>query len=99
LGRCQTRYFVTQYIDESVYLSNRIVVLSHSTTVREIVSVDLPFPRDRIDTKDLAEFSQLRAHVYRLIKRERAACGRADRRGRDARPGCRGGGIGRAGST
>jgi NitT/TauT family transport system ATP-binding protein len=30
----------------------------------------LPRPRDQIATKELPEFARLRAHVYRLIKRE-----------------------------
>jgi NitT/TauT family transport system ATP-binding protein len=69
-----TILFVTHDIDESVYLSDRIVVLTHSPTeVKEIVRVGLPAPRDQIETKEQPEFSQLRAHVYRLIKRERAA--------------------------
>jgi NitT/TauT family transport system ATP-binding protein len=67
-----TILFVTHDIDESVYLSNRIVVLTQSpTTVREIVPVELPSRRDQIETKELPEFARLRAHVYRLIKRER----------------------------
>jgi NitT/TauT family transport system ATP-binding protein len=66
-----TIVFVTHDIDESVYLSNRIVVLTHAPTeVKEIIPVDLPLPRDQIDTKELPEFAHLRAHVYRLIKRE-----------------------------
>src|SRR5690242_12612820 len=66
-----TILFVTHDIDESVYLSNRIVVLTHAPTeVKEIIPVDLPLPRDQIDTKELPEFAHLRAHVYRLIKRE-----------------------------
>jgi NitT/TauT family transport system ATP-binding protein len=66
-----TILFVTHDIDESVYLSDRIVVLTHSPTeVKEIVSVDLPQPRDQIETKELPDFAHLRAHVYRLIKRE-----------------------------
>ena len=69
-----TILFVTHDIDESVYLSDRIVVLTHApTTVQEIVSVDLPLPRDQLATKELPEFSQLRAHVYRLIKRDEPA--------------------------
>jgi NitT/TauT family transport system ATP-binding protein len=65
-----TILFVTHDIDESVYLSDRIVVLSPSPTeVREILDVGLPRPRDQVDTKELPEFAQLRAHVYRLIKR------------------------------
>ena len=29
----------------------------------------LPRPRDQVATKELPEFAQLRAHVYRAIKR------------------------------
>jgi NitT/TauT family transport system ATP-binding protein len=66
-----TILFVTHDIDESVYLSDRVVVLTHSPTeVKEVIPVSLPTPRDQIATKELAEFARLRAHVYRLIKRE-----------------------------
>jgi NitT/TauT family transport system ATP-binding protein len=66
-----TILFVTHDIDESVYLADRVVVLTHSPTkVKEIVRVDLPQPRDQIATKELAEFVNLRGHVYRLIRRE-----------------------------
>jgi NitT/TauT family transport system ATP-binding protein len=72
-----TIVFVTHDIDESVYLSDRIVVLSPSpTSVREILEVDLPRPRDQVETKELPEFARLRAHVYRLIKREEARVAR-----------------------
>lgn len=65
-----TIVFVTHDIDESVYLSDRIVVLSASpTTVREVLEVGLPQPRDQVATKELPEFAQLRAHVWRSIKR------------------------------
>jgi NitT/TauT family transport system ATP-binding protein len=66
-----TILFVTHDIDESVYLADRIVVLSPSpTSVDEILPVDLPRPRDQVETKELPAFAHLRAHVYRLIKRE-----------------------------
>ena len=66
-----TIVFVTHDIDESVYLSDRIVVLGPSpTTVKEILDVQLPRPRDQVETKELPDFAHLRAHVYRLIKRE-----------------------------
>jgi NitT/TauT family transport system ATP-binding protein len=66
-----TIVFVTHDIDESVYLGDRVVVLTHAPArVKEIVDVRLPRPRDQIATKELAEFMHLRAHVYRLIKRE-----------------------------
>jgi NitT/TauT family transport system ATP-binding protein len=67
-----TVLFVTHDIDESVYLADRIVVLTPSPTqVDEVIGVDLPHPRDQVETKELPEFTRLRAHVYRLIKRER----------------------------
>jgi NitT/TauT family transport system ATP-binding protein len=66
-----TVLFVTHDIDESVYLADRVVVLTHApTTVKDVVSVDLPRPRDQIATKELPEFVHLRARVYRQIKRE-----------------------------
>jgi NitT/TauT family transport system ATP-binding protein len=74
-----TVLFVTHDIDESVYMADRIVVLTPSPTeVREVLSVDLPHPRDQVDTKELPEFARLRAHVYRLIKREQTTGGDED---------------------
>jgi len=66
-----TVVFVTHDIDESVYLSDRIFVLTPSpTAVQEVLEVDLPQPRDQVDTKELPEFAQLRGHVWRSIKRK-----------------------------
>jgi NitT/TauT family transport system ATP-binding protein len=74
-----TVLFVTHDIDESVYLADRVVVLTHApTVVKEIVHVDLPPKRDQIETKELPEFTHLRAHVYRLIKREQVAAPEAE---------------------
>ena len=66
-----TILFVTHDIDESVYLSDRIVVLTHApTVVKEVVGVGLPSPRDQIATKELPEFAHQRAYVYRLVKHD-----------------------------
>jgi NitT/TauT family transport system ATP-binding protein len=74
-----TILFVTHDIDASVYLADRVVVLTHAPTeVKEIVRVDLPRPRDQIATKELADFAHLRAHVYRQIKREQVEPGEAE---------------------
>jgi NitT/TauT family transport system ATP-binding protein len=65
-----TILFVTHDIDESVYLSDRIVVLSAApTSVQEVLEVPLPQPRDQVATKELPEFAHMRAHVWRSIKR------------------------------
>ncbi len=42
--------FVTHSVEEAVYLSNRIVVLSESPgTIKQIYSIDLSYPRSRSD--------------------------------------------------
>src|SRR6185503_20827094 len=65
-----TILFVTHDIDESVYLADRVVILSQRpTVVLETLEVPLPRPRDQVATKELPEFAHLRAHIYRAIKR------------------------------
>ena len=69
-----TVVFVTHDIDESVYLGDRIIVLTPAPTrVQEVSEVSLPEPRDQVETKELPEFARLRAHVYRSIKRRQSA--------------------------
>jgi NitT/TauT family transport system ATP-binding protein len=64
-----TVLFVTHDIDESVYMGDRVVILSgRPSRVKEVLEVDLPRPRDQVETKELPEFAHLRAHVYRAIK-------------------------------
>jgi NitT/TauT family transport system ATP-binding protein len=69
-----TVVFVTHDIDESVYLGDRIIVLTPAPTqVQETLDVDLPAQRDQLETKENPEFARLRAHVYRSIKRKQTA--------------------------
>jgi len=67
--RKKTVLFVTHDIDESVYLADRVVVLSNapSRVMAEIV-VDIPRPRDQIETKATPEFVELRHEVAQLIR-------------------------------
>ena len=61
---------VTHDIDEAVYLSDRIVVLSKSpSTVLDIVATGLPRPRDQITTKALPQFVEKRSAIAHLIRR------------------------------
>jgi NitT/TauT family transport system ATP-binding protein len=65
-----TVVFVTHDIDEAAYLGDRVVVLTSAPTeVQEVLKVDLPVPRDQVETKELPEFAHLRAHIFRAIKR------------------------------
>lgn len=63
-----TIVLVTHDIDEAVYMSNRVIVLTRQpSVVLETLAVDLPWPRDQVDTKVLPEFGEIRAHVYNEI--------------------------------
>ncbi|MGO2931642.1 ABC transporter ATP-binding protein [Microbacterium sp.] len=64
-----TILFVTHDIDESVYLADRVVVLSKPpTVVQTIFEIDLARPRDQISTKEDPAFIHLRGEVARLIR-------------------------------
>jgi NitT/TauT family transport system ATP-binding protein len=68
-----TVVFVTHDIDESVYLADRVLVLSSGPCrVKEIVDIDLPRPRDQVETRAMPRFAELRTHVFEQIKRERS---------------------------
>ncbi|HWL02820.1 MAG TPA: ABC transporter ATP-binding protein [Microbacteriaceae bacterium] len=63
-----TILFVTHDVDESVYLADRVLVLSQPPShIVANIPVPLPSPRDQITTKELPEFVQLRGRVARLI--------------------------------
>jgi NitT/TauT family transport system ATP-binding protein len=65
-----TVLLVTHDIDESVYLADRVLVLSPSpATVVETLKVDLPSPRDQITTRGSDSFVRLRTEIARLIRR------------------------------
>ena len=64
-----TILFVTHDIDESVYLGERVIILSSSPTViQEDITIDLPADRDQLETRSLPRFTELRHHVYEQIQ-------------------------------
>jgi NitT/TauT family transport system ATP-binding protein len=64
-----TIVFVTHDIDESVYLGDRVVVLSVSPTiVMDDVPIDLGTSRNQLETRADPRFGQLRGRIYALIK-------------------------------
>lgn len=65
-----TVLFVTHDIDESVYLGERVLMLSSSPTfVQEDLAIDLPDARDQLTTRAMPRFTELRTHVYEQIQR------------------------------
>ncbi len=69
-----TVVFVTHDIDESVYLSDRVIVLSQPpTAVSAEIRVGLARPRDQIETRASAAFVERRAELARLVRRPRLA--------------------------
>ncbi|WP_404322242.1 ABC transporter ATP-binding protein [Arthrobacter luteolus] len=61
--------FVTHDIDESVYLGERVIILSSSpTVVQEDLLIDLPAERDQLETRSSPRFTELRNHVYEQIQ-------------------------------
>ena len=74
-----TILFVTHDIDESVYLGERVLILSGSpTVVQEDLAVDLPDERDQLTTRSMPRFAELRGHVYEQIQRAKKASAPAD---------------------
>jgi NitT/TauT family transport system ATP-binding protein len=70
LTRNISTVFVTHDIDESVYLGQRVLVLSNSPTrMQEDLVIDLPQERDQLTTRALPRFTELRTHVYEQIQR------------------------------
>ncbi|MET0703740.1 MAG: ABC transporter ATP-binding protein [Mycobacterium sp.] len=68
--RKKTILFVTHSIDEAVFLSDRIAVMTNRPgTVKSLIDVTLPRPRDD-DSRASAEFGRIRAEVARVLKKE-----------------------------
>jgi NitT/TauT family transport system ATP-binding protein len=71
-----TIVFVTHDIDESVYLGERVIVLSASpTVVMEDVPIDLGVDRNQLETRADPRFGQLRGRIYALIKNAKGRTG------------------------
>lgn len=63
----KTIIFVTHSIQESIYLANRIVVMTYRPgTIKKIVNVELPYPRDA----NTPEFIKLQAELTEMVMEE-----------------------------
>ncbi|WP_146338989.1 MULTISPECIES: ABC transporter ATP-binding protein [Nesterenkonia] len=65
-----TILFITHDIDESVYLGQRVLMLSSSpTVVQDDIDIDLPRERTQLETRSEQRFTELRHHVYQQIQK------------------------------
>ncbi len=65
----KTIVFVTHGIEESIYLADRVVVMTYRPgTVKRIVPITLPRPRD----PSSAEFNALKREITALVMEEQA---------------------------
>ena len=65
----KTILFVTHDIDEAVYLSNKVIVLSNRpSVVLDIIAVDLERPRKQLETKGDKRFITLRNRIHSIIR-------------------------------
>ncbi|HVY56242.1 MAG TPA: ABC transporter ATP-binding protein [Xanthobacteraceae bacterium] len=63
-----TILFVTHDVEEAAFLSNRIISLGRApATIKEDVTVDLPYPRDPITTRDSERFVAIRQRLFSSI--------------------------------
>jgi NitT/TauT family transport system ATP-binding protein len=72
----KTVVFVTHSVDEALYLSDRVYVLSsRPARVKEVVDVPLPRPRDPEALIALPEYSELHRRIWSLLQEERSGHG------------------------
>jgi NitT/TauT family transport system ATP-binding protein len=65
-----TVIFVTHAIDEAIYLADRVVVMTaRPGTVKEIIDIDLPRPRD-LDIRSSTAFNVYRQRVWEALRDE-----------------------------
>jgi NitT/TauT family transport system ATP-binding protein len=71
-----TMVFVTHDIEEAIYLSERVVVLTRAPAhIAEIVTIDLPHPRDQISTKEHPMYLEYRRRILSQIMAESQPAG------------------------
>lgn len=64
-----TVIMITHDVDEAVLLSDRIVMMTNgpAATIGEILEIDLPRPRHRLELADDAKYNHYRAEVLRFL--------------------------------
>jgi NitT/TauT family transport system ATP-binding protein len=67
----KTTLLVTHNVDEAIFLSDEIVLLStRPGTVKEVIPVDLPPERWTYDLRSRPEYANLRGRIWKFLERE-----------------------------
>src|SRR5690606_99618 len=64
-----TVIMITHDVDEAVLLSDRVVMMTNgpAASIGEILDINLPRPRKRLELADSAEYNQYRGAVLRFL--------------------------------
>lgn len=67
----KTFVLITHNIDEAIFLGDRVMVMTHRPgTVKEMIGIDLPRPRDPSMRSSSARFLQYREHLSTILRKE-----------------------------
>ena len=75
-----TVIMITHDVDEAVLLSDRIVMMTNgpAATIGEILSIDLPRPRNRVELSDDARYNHYRHEVLKFLYERQRHPGEGD---------------------
>ena len=67
----KTTIFITHSIDEALCVSDRILIMTaHPGTVKEIVDIDLPRPRDISQIRTTLRYNALFQQIWNSLRQE-----------------------------
>ena len=80
----KTVLFVTHSVEEAIFLSDRIYVFSaRPATVKAVIPVDLPRPRDRESILQAPSYARLHSQIWELLRHELDTDGEGEGKGHD----------------
>lgn len=67
----KTTVFITHSIDEAIVMSDRVMVMTaHPGRIKDIITVDLPRPRDIINLRTTAQYTRLYQTIWHSLRDE-----------------------------